>query len=73
MTTALMFVIIVAAGAAVGRAVRGPRPRPVTSTGVIPTTFRLCPECLRMGGVTPHADGSATCDTRRTHIPAAGA
>lgn len=73
MTAVLSFVILALAGAAVGRAVRGPRPRPVTSTGVIPTAFRYCPECLRMGGVTPHADGSATCDTCRTHITKAGA
>lgn len=71
--TALLLAILALPGAAVGRAVRGPRPRPVGLAGVVPTAFRYCPECPRMGGVTPHADGSTTCDTCRTLIPSAGA
>jgi hypothetical protein len=43
--------------------------QPEPPTGVVPTGFRLCPECLTTRAAVEHRDGSATCDCG-THIPA---
>jgi len=71
--TAAALVVLAVAGAAVGMAWRGPRPRPAVPAGVVATAFRLCPDEHRVRAAIQHADGTAACADCGAHIPAAGA
>lgn len=69
--SALFLAIIAIASAAVGRAVRGPRPRPAAPAGAVATGFRYCTREFRTRAAIEHPDGSATCADCGTHIPTA--
>ena len=68
MITAAALVVLAAAGAAVGMAWRGPRPRPAAPAGVVATALRLCPDEHRVRAAIQHADGTAECCDCGAHI-----
>ena len=55
-----------------GRRWPGRRPQAAPPSTVVQMGWRYCPECLRVGAVILHRDGTATCDPDGcgTHIPA---